>query len=102
MHSLPETFKNCKPIPSEERWRCIKCNSILFTKKLDIINTEFSHLKKFGITHKAVNFCSNPNCTFLEQGIIYQREDIKKFLTLDEIDELMDEIKDLRSSIRSL
>ena len=93
MHTLPETFKNCKPIPSEERKRCIKCNSILFTKKLDINNTEFSHLKKFGITHKAVIFCSNPTCTFMEQGIIYQRENNKKFLMLEEIDVLIDKIK---------
>ena len=40
MHTLPETFKNCKPIPSEER--CPECNAILYNKRLNIDKTEFN------------------------------------------------------------
>jgi len=87
MHTLPETFKNCKPIPSEER--CPECNAILYNKKLDIDKTEFRSLKELGITHKAVKFCSNPGCSYIEQGIIYNRASEEKFLSLKEIDDFI-------------
>ena len=92
MHTLPETFKNCEPIPSEER--CPECNAILYNKRLNIDITEFRNLQELGITHKAVNFCSNPSCSYIEQGIIYRRGSEEKFLCITEIDGLMKNIVD--------
>lgn len=55
-------------------------------KKLNIDKTEFRNLKDLGITHKAVKFCSNPSCSYIEQGIIYKRGSEENFLCLKEID----------------
>ena len=90
MYTLPETFKHCTPIPSEER--CPECNAILYNKKLDISQTEFRSLKNIGITHKAVKFCSNPSCSYIEQGIIYKRASEENFVCLTEIDGLIKNI----------
>ncbi len=88
MDTLSETFKNCNTIQTDKH--CPICNAILNQKRLKIDNLSFKGLKKFGITHKAVNFCLNPECPFLEQGIIYLRESSEEFLCLKEIDALME------------
>ena len=90
MHTLPDTFKDCKATPSEAR--CPECNAILYNKKLDISKTEFRSLENIGITHKAVKFCSNPGCNYIEQGIIYKRASEEKFVCITEIDGLMKNI----------
>ena len=90
MHSLPETFKNCKAIQSQGR--CPECNAVLYNKKLDISQTDFRNLKDFGITHKAVKFCSNPSCSYIDQGIIYKRGSEENFLCIKEIDGLIKNI----------
>ena len=98
MQSLPETFRNCKS--KQSGLICHKCNATIYNKRLNIEDTEFRILKKLGITHKAVNFCSNPDCSFLEQGIIYNRGNKEKFLTLKEMDALMAEAIELAKNMR--
>lgn len=89
MKSLPETFKNCSTIQSKQQ--CPICQSKLYNKRLRIDENKFSGVKRLGITHKAVNFCSNPECNFLEQGIIYIKENYERFLSLKEIDDFIQE-----------
>ena len=89
MKSLPETFKNCSTVQWEQK--CPICQSKLYNKRLRIDEDKFRGVKKLGITHKAVNFCSNPECTFLEQGIIYIKETYERFLSLKEIDDFIRE-----------
>ena len=89
MSTLPETFKNCNTIKSNQN--CPICKAKLYYKKLKIDENKFKSIKKIGITHKAVNFCSNPECTFLEQGIVHIKDSYEKFFGLKEIDDLIQE-----------
>ena len=87
MKSLPETFKNCITMQSNKK--CPACKANLYCKRVKIDENKFKSVKILGITHKAVNFCSNPECTFLEQGIVYVKDSHEKFFGLKEIDHLI-------------
>lgn len=87
MSTLPETFKNCNTIQSNQN--CPICKAKLYCKKLKIDENKFKGVKKIGISYKAVNFCSNPKCSFLKQGIVHVKDSYEKFLALEEIDDLI-------------
>ena len=87
MELLQETFKDSK---SEKIKRsCPNCKSPLYNKRVKIDGNTYKAVSKKGITHKAVNFCANPECPFLEQGVIISDGKEEKFLGIDEIDALM-------------
>ena len=87
MELLQKTFKDSK---SEKIKRtCPNCKSPLYNKRVKIDGEIYRAVTKKGITHKAVNFCANPECPFLEQGVILHDGKKERFLGLDEIDDLM-------------
>ncbi len=98
MQTLPETFKHCETRQIDKI--CPLCKAKLNQKRLEIDDAKFGGLKEIGITHKAVNFCSNPECVFLEQGIVYVKEELERFLDLKRIDALMEETIDLSYNIK--
>ncbi|MFX0189017.1 MAG: hypothetical protein ACFE8A_14925 [Candidatus Hodarchaeota archaeon] len=89
MSTLQEAFKDCNAIKSNQK--CPLCKAKLYLKRLKIDENKFKGVKKIGITHKAVNFCSNPECDFLEQGIVHVKDSYEKFFGLKEIDDLIQE-----------
>ncbi len=89
MPTLPETFRDCKTILTDNK--CQLCSSKLCHKKLEIDKNKFKGLIKFGINHKIVRFCSTPKCPFIEQGIMYIKDNYENFLSLKEFDALIEE-----------
>lgn len=87
MELLQKTFKNC--ITEKTKTSCPKCNSLLYHKKIQIDALKYKGIKEIGVTHKAVNFCVEMGCPFLEQGVIFYNGKQEKFLSLEEIDIIM-------------
>ena len=87
MELLQQTFKDGKTEKINKS--CPTCNEPLYNKRVKINENLYKAVKKKGITHKAVNFCANPECSFLEQGVIFYDGKKKRFLGLEEIDDLM-------------
>ena len=87
MELLHKAFKGSK---SEKiKKACPNCESPLYNKRVEIDGNIYKAVTKKGITHKAVNFCANPECPFIEQGVILYDGKKERFLGLDEIDDLM-------------
>jgi len=87
MELLHKTFQGSKP--EKIKKSCPNCKKPLYHKRVKIDGNVYKAVSKKGITHKAVNFCANPECPFLEQGVILFDGKEERFLGLDEIDALM-------------
>ena len=84
MSSLLESFKDCKTIKLNET--CPRCNKKIYRKRLRLDSTQYRGLRRLGILFKAVDFCIEPDCNFIEQGVLYFDRKNLIFIKLGEID----------------
>ena len=84
MSSLLESFKDCETIKLNEI--CPRCNKKKYRKRLKIDTKQYRGLRRLGILFKAVDFCIEPDCNFIEQGVLYFDKKKLVFIKLGEID----------------
>jgi len=84
MHTLSESFKDCETLKLKEL--CPRCNKNLYRKRLKIETTQYRRLRRMGILFKAVDFCIEPDCNYIEQGVLYFDRKNLIFIKVGELD----------------
>ncbi|MFX1273480.1 MAG: hypothetical protein ACFFBP_12230 [Promethearchaeota archaeon] len=87
MRNLSDTFRECETLKTNEN--CPRCKGILYRKRIKIDTSQFKGLRKMGIIFKAVDFCINLDCNYIEQGVLYFNGKKVLFLNLHEFDKLI-------------